>query len=193
MLERKNGASNAESICDKSVLESLYYACGKHKWGDTNNNNNNANVDSPQYLCTLYKISPIQFEWIALNERASTQAWKDIEGLFEKKSWHNIKSKNFTIHIHLDKTILQLYNLNAPVAILNYFLSHVDDPNRRLALARKVNANRSIVDAFVLLKERNELQMFSEKLEHGTEEKFYAENALKNMVNNSFYKILIFL
>lgn len=33
----------------------------------------------------LFKISQPQFEWIVLNERSRSQAWRDLEGIFEKK------------------------------------------------------------------------------------------------------------
>lgn len=94
-----------------------------------------------------------------------------------------MKQKSFTIHIPIEKAILQLHNLGAPQAILNKFLAQVDDPNRKLALARKVEATHSIIDALVGLKDKVELEVFKERLESGTEARFYAENALKNMVS----------
>lgn len=179
IFEKSTGGPETTKLIDSSVLESLYYTCSKHKWGETTSSNS---PTTPQRFVEMYQISPAQFEWIALNERGKSQAWRDVESLFEKKSWHSIKSKSFSIHIPLDKAILKLFSLNAPPPVLNYFLGKMDDQQRKLQLSRKINAVRSIVDALVALKDKMELEVLKEQLEAGTEEKFYAENALKNLV-----------
>lgn len=77
---------------------------------------------------------------------------------------------------------------------MNSFLSHVDDASNKLVLARKVGAVRSVVDSLVTLKDKVELENLKDRLGNGTEEKFYAENALKNLVSVSFcYMLGIFL
>lgn len=179
IFEKSTGGPETTKLLDSSVLESLYYTCSKHKWGEATSSNS---PTTPQRFVEMYQISSAQFEWIALNERGRSQAWRDVESLFEKKSWHSIKSKSFSIHIPLDKAILKLFSLNAPPPVLNYFLGKIDDQQRKLQLSRKINAVRSIVDALVALKDKTELEVLKERLEAGTEEKFYAENALKNLV-----------
>ena len=82
----------------------------------------------------------------------------------------------------MDKLILQLYQLEAPVAVLNYFLPKISDASHRLALAKKACATKSVVDALVELKNRQELEILCETLTPGVEERFYAENALKCLV-----------
>jgi hypothetical protein len=176
-------------IFDKSVVETLYHVCEKFKWSDGNQSTNQSTMMNPYKLSETYQLLPATFEWVALNERAKCQAWRDVEALFEKKSWYNLKQRSFTIHIPVEKAILQLHNLGAPQAILNKFLAQIDDPSRKLALARKVAATHSVIDALVALKDRGELEVFKERLESGTEARFYAENALKNMV--SFLEIPI--
>lgn len=172
------------NILDSSVLESLYFACMNHKWTLSNDHTSFARPSSPQKFADTYKISQSQFDWIALNERAHRQAWLDLENIFDRKSWHTLKtSKSFSINVPLDRAILQLSALDAPVAVLNQFLAHIDDPQRRLALARKLNAGKSIVDALIELKNRTELEAYLETLKIGNEVRFYGENALKNLVS----------
>uniref|UniRef100_A0A1Q3F3J0 Putative vps16b n=1 Tax=Culex tarsalis TaxID=7177 RepID=A0A1Q3F3J0_CULTA len=173
-------APNAGSILDGSVLETLHYACGRYKWGDTAHQSSPTN---PFKLAEAHAVGQPQFEWVALNERARAKAWLDFEHIFERKAWLNLKQKSFTIHIPIDRTILRLSALNAPEPVLNNFLAKVDDPARRLGLARRVNAKRGVVDALVALKDRTELEQFKDGLEAGTEERFYAENALKSLNN----------
>lgn len=82
---------------------------------------------------------------------------------------------------------MQLHSLDAPMAVLNYFLAHLVDARRRLVLARKIGASKSVTDALVELKDRQGLDDFLQSIPAGTEVRYYAENALKNLV--SFVKV----
>ncbi|CAO1409405.1 unnamed protein product [Diamesa serratosioi] len=170
-----------DDVLDKSVVETLYYCCSRFKWKD---NASNA-CTNPYKVMEQYAVQPGQFEWIALMERGKAQAWRDVEALFEKKAWHSFKQKSFTIHIPIEKVILQLHFLEAPQPILNSFLSHVEDLEKRLNLAKKVNATRQIIDTLVLQKDKNGLEEFKEGLVEGSEEKFYAENAISKLGSTS--------
>lgn len=94
--------------------------------------------------------------------------------------------KSFSINIPLDRAILQLHSLDAPQPVLHHFLAKISDARRRLVLARKLGSTKSSVDALVELKDRKELEMFIAHLAPSTEVRFYAENALKNLVNFNF-------
>ncbi|XP_058453840.1 vacuolar protein sorting-associated protein 16B [Malaya genurostris] len=177
IAEQHSNGLNVGSILDQSVLNTLFYVCGRYKWGDTSLQTN----ENPFKLVEAHQVAQSQFEWIALNERARRQAWLDFEHIFEKKAWLNLKQKSFNIHIPLDKTILRLFALHAPDPVLSNFLSKVEDPQRRLVLARKVNAKKTIIDALVALKDRIELESYRNSLDAGTEERFYAENAIKSL------------
>lgn len=80
--KEKQGNSKAFEILDRPVLETLYYASSQYKWNDATNN---ATANSPYKLMEMFKVSQSQFEWVALNERSRSQAWRDLEGIFEKK------------------------------------------------------------------------------------------------------------
>ncbi|XP_055641246.1 vacuolar protein sorting-associated protein 16B [Toxorhynchites rutilus septentrionalis] len=164
---------------DQSVLEILFYICSRYKWGDSSVQS----YENPFKLAEAHQVSQSQLEWVALNERAKRQAWLDFEHIFEKKAWLNIKQKSFNMHIPIDKTILRLFSLHAPDPVLISFLNKVEDPARRLALARNVKSKKGIIDALVGLKDRTELENYQNTLAAGTEERFYAENALKTFNN----------
>lgn len=164
-------------ILEKSVIETLYHSCEKfNKWSDPTSVNS---ITNPFKIVENYSITPAQFEWIAINERGKSQAWRDIETLFEKKSV--LKKKTFVIHIPLELTILRLHQLRAPQAVLNSFLQHLDDPERRLALSKKVGAINSIVESLVQLKDRIALEEFKESLPNGTPEYYNAEKAITSL------------
>jgi VPS33B-interacting protein in polarity and apical restriction len=165
-------------VLENSVVETLYYCCEKfQKWSDPTANS----LTNPYKVVEKYGVVPAQFEWVALNERGKSQAWRDVEILFEKKSV--IKKKSFLIHIPLELAIIRLHQLRAPQAVLNAFLQHLDDPERRLALSKKVGAINSIVESLVLLKNPQELQTFKETLASGTSEYFFAEKAITNLTS----------
>ena len=165
-------------ILEKSVIETLYFCCEKfNKWSDPSV----GVITNPFKIMENFGVAPAQFEWVALNERGKSQAWRDIEGLFEKKSV--LKKKSFSIHIPLELAIIRLYHLRAPQAILNTFLQHVDDPERRLALSKKVGAIHSIVESLVHLRDKSALEEFKDTLASGTAEYFYAEKAITTLSN----------
>lgn len=164
---------------DASVLETLYHLCGKFKWTDSNATTNAFN--NPYKMMELYQVLPAQFEWVAVNERGKCQAWRDVEGLFEKKSFLN--QRTFNINCPLEAIILLVHKLKAPNPVLHTFLGNVEDPQVKIELARKVNCPRSIIDALEVLKDKAELENFKNKMPEKSEDFFYAENALKNLVN----------
>lgn len=164
---------------DSSVLETLFYLCSKFKWSDSTAISNALN--NPYKMMELYQVLPAQFEYLAVTERGKCQAWRDIVGLFEKKSF--LKQNTFTMNCPLDAIILQLHKLLAPQPVLNTFLGNVDDPHLKIELARKVNCPKSIIDALEVLKDKVELENYKSKMPEKSNDYFYAENALKNLVS----------
>lgn len=169
-------------VLDKSILETLYYACEKFQKFSDSSSSSRQSMTNPFKMCEQYSISSGQFEWIALNQRAKVQAWRDIESLFEKKSTV-LKQKTFVINIPLEIVILKLHHLRAPQAVLNSFLQHIEDPERRLQLSKKVGAIHSIVDSLAILKDKSALEEFKESLPNGTAEYFYTEKAITTLSN----------
>lgn len=183
-LKEKISNPKLINILDSSPLESLYVACSNHKWNAASSDLSIANQSNPYQFADMFKISQSQFEWIILNERAQSQIWCDLDKIFEKKTWHSLKTtKHFSISVPLERVIFQLNMLGAPADVLNQFLAHIDDPQRRLALAKRFNAGKSIVDSLAELKNREELELFIETLNVRDHVRIAAENALKNMVN----------
>lgn len=182
----KEKISNPKLInnLDSSPLESLFVACSNHKWSSASADTSVPNPSNPYQFANTFKIAQSQFDWVTLNERAQSQAWCDLDKIFEKRSWHSLKTtKTLAISVPLERVIFQLNYLDAPPDILNMFLSHIDDPLRRLALAKRFNVGKSVVDSLVELKYRDELEEFIQTLGVRDNIRIQAENALKNMVN----------
>lgn len=177
-----------KNILDAPVLESLYHACSNFKWSAAASSSSDPAIiggqSNPYKFVDAYKVSQSQFDWIALNERAQDQKWCDLDTIFEKKTWHTLKTtKTFSLNVPLDRVVRQLHALDAPVAVLNSFLARIDDVHKRLELAKRYNASRSIVDALVELKDRGELERYAETLAKSTDVRIYADNAIKNLVS----------
>ncbi|GAB0096727.1 Vacuolar protein sorting-associated protein 16B [Sergentomyia squamirostris] len=172
-------STDVKECLDKPALETLYHVCQKHRWTD----NKTPTPGNPYNFAKLYQISASQFEWIVLNERGRSKAWRDLDALFEKKTF--IKS-TFSIHIPLDKVVIRLHQLEAPTPVLNTFLSKIDDTQKRLILARKVEAVRTVIDCLVALKEKGDLLTVRNGLEPGTPDRFYADNCLESLQNSKW-------
>lgn len=163
-------------VLDESVLETLFVCCEKFKWASPNS----TQPLNPWTFVEKYNVTPAQFEWIALNSRGKSQDWR-LEELFERKSV--LKKNVFSIHIPIELTIIRLHYLEAPQPILNFFLKHIEDPERRLMLSKKVGAIHSIIESLVLLKDKTALSSFKDSLATGTVEYYSAENALTSLTN----------
>lgn len=183
-LKEKINNPKLINILDTSPLESLYVACQNHKWSSASSDLSVANQSNPYHFADAFKIAQPQFDWITLTERAQSQAWRDLDKIFERKSWHSLKTtKSFSITVPLERVIFQLNAFDAPADVLNTFLAHIDDPHRRLALAKQFNAGKSIVDSLYELKNREGLQQFIATLNIRDNVQIHAENALKNLVS----------
>lgn len=180
-LKEKINNSKLINILDASPLETLFHTAASNvSW----NSASVANQSNPYYFADMFNVSQSQFDWISLNERGQSQAWCDIDKIFEKKSWHSLKTtKSFSINVPLERAIFQLSALDAPANVLNIFLAHIDDPYRRLAVARRLNAGKSIVDSLVELRNRDELVDYIGTLHIRDNVRIHAENALKNLVS----------
>lgn len=183
-LKEKISNPKLLNVLDSSPLESLFFASMNHKWSNASADFSVPNQSNPYQFADMFKISQPQFDWITLNERAKTQAWCDLEKIFERKSWHSLKTtKTFSISVPLERVIFQLSAYDAPADILNMFLMQIDDPNRRLVLAKRFPlAGKTVVDTLVELKNREELEQFIDTLSVRDNVRIHGENALKNMV-----------
>lgn len=172
--EKTKGGPYSASLVGKPALESLFYCSHTHNWSESQS----TTINNPYVFAKQYQISQSQFEWIVLTERGRSQAWCDLDGLFEKKQFMKV---SFHMNIPLDKVIFRLFELDAPQAILYKFLSRIEDHQKRLLMARKVGSAKSIVDALVGLKAKQELGLYLENLPKGSPNRFYADSAFDNM------------
>jgi hypothetical protein len=88
LSEKAIGHAGANEIINTSVLHTLYYVCGKYKWGS-----DEKSPENPLIFSEIYQVTLSQYQWVAMNERANHQAWRDLELLFEKKVKKKIKTQ----------------------------------------------------------------------------------------------------
>lgn len=178
LLEKENGLRKTLGQ-NPTPIEVLYACC------QANNNWKEQDMSkplSPQRFASDQQISPAQYEWTALNERAQAQAYADLECIFERvPSWHPLKSKQFHISFDLALAVIRLYELQAPSTVLQLFLSKMGNSVEKLALAQRVKCIKAVIDAMAGLKQQQELQQLKDTLPDRSEEQFYCENALKSL------------
>lgn len=194
-LSEKIQNPKLKNILDTPVLESLFLTCSNFKWSAAAASASDpatiGGQSNPYKFAETYKVSQSQFDWIVLNERALDQKWCDLDTIFEKKTWHTLKTaKTFSINVSMDRVIRQLHALDAPAAVLNSFLAHIDEVHKRLELATRYNASRSIVDALVELKDRSELERYADTLTKSTDIRIYADNAIRKLVSKQRYSYM---
>ncbi|EDW16768.1 vacuolar protein sorting-associated protein 16B [Drosophila mojavensis] len=162
---------------DPTPIEVLYACCAQNKnWKEQDM----LKISSPQRFAADQEISPAQYEWTALNERAQSQAYADLECIFERVSgWHPLKSKQFHISFDLTLAVQRLFELQAPATVLQLFLSKMSNSPEKLVLAQRVKCIKAVIDAMVSMKQQQELQQLKQTLPDRSEEQFYCENALR--------------
>ncbi|XP_046616432.1 spermatogenesis-defective protein 39 homolog [Neodiprion virginianus] len=154
-----------------SVLDCLQNAC-QHHW-----NASEGSLVSPTNLSKQHDVSPRQYQCVALTTRASMQAWDDIESIVLTKGW--LGSKKLQTSLAIEDILQILHENQAPSSLLAKFLSYIDDLDRRLSLAKKLQCHRAVIDIFVLQRDRVALSEYKSSLHSQSEQYFYAENALR--------------
>ncbi|XP_033327898.1 spermatogenesis-defective protein 39 homolog [Megalopta genalis] len=162
---------NEELELNTSVLECLRHVSKGH-W-----NLPEGTLMSPEILSQVHNISPRQYQKVALEVRASAGEWEDVDGLLLTKGW--LGSKKLQLHLPIEDVIKILYKNKAPTHILEKYLKHVDNVEKRLELAKNMHCFRIVIDIFVQLADRAALTEYKTKLQPQSEEYFYAENALR--------------
>ncbi|XP_073817468.1 vacuolar protein sorting 16B [Musca autumnalis] len=174
----RNNLNNMVDV-NSSPVEVLYACCAKNtNWKDPDI----TQLISPYRLCNDQHISAGQFDWTALNERARSQAYADLQHIFEQvPTWHPIKQKQFHINISLELAVMRLHELNAPASVIYMFLSNVSSASDKLELAKRVKCTKAIIDALTTLKDVPQLLQIRDSLADRSEEQFYCDNAIKQV------------
>ncbi|ALC46922.1 Vps16B [Drosophila busckii] len=178
-LQEKEKDIVAVLTTQPTPIEVLYGLCTQHKnWKEQDM----LKLSSPQRFAAEQDISPAQYEWTAMNERAHAQAYADLECIFERvANWNPLKPKQFHISFDLALAVLRLHELQAPNTVLQLFLSKMSNTTEKLALAQRVKCIKAVIDAMVGLKQQQELLHLKLTLPERSEEQFYCENALKTL------------
>lgn len=115
-------------VVGTSLVTTLYYCCLYHY------NVSNSHIASPTQMKALFNLTEKQFVWTALTALAQIKHWKEIDNLFQGKSWLG-KSK-MRCCIGFDRAVEILAKAHAPPEVFEKYLQMVDDAEKRLTLAK---------------------------------------------------------
>ncbi|KAG5857679.1 spermatogenesis-defective protein 39 homolog [Anguilla anguilla] len=160
------------SILNMPIITTLYYSCFYH-YGESE-----GTYSSPANIRQTFKISEKQYFLTALGARAKLKAWFDVDSLFTTKNWLGYTKKRSPIGFHRVVDILQ--KNNAPVQVLQEYLSLVEDTELRISLAQKHRCHDIIIDTYKDLKDRQQLIVYRGKVERGSPEDRKIEALLNN-------------
>ncbi|PSN36491.1 hypothetical protein C0J52_05065 [Blattella germanica] len=149
-------AEIAKVLVGQSVLSSLAYAC-RHHWGEPR-----GAASSPLTLSQQQGVSDRHFQWTVLTVRASMKAWDDVEGLFITKSW--LGGKKLKAAVPMEQVVLQLHMHGAPTEVLVKYLELIDNADKRVALAQKLQCHKAVINVFISKRDRQSLISYKANL-----------------------------
>ncbi|XP_003738736.1 spermatogenesis-defective protein 39 homolog [Galendromus occidentalis] len=161
-----------ETILGSSLVDTVRY-CAKYHAKDPE-----THFASPVYLKQEFKLSPEQYSYACISGFAETQNYEAIESFLESKSW--LGKKKLSSSIGFDKIVVILHQHKAPVDLLEKYITYVDDVEDRMELAKKVGAMTSLVNCFVQIRNRTELENLLTKLPRESTAALLAQSALNN-------------
>ncbi|KAH3853184.1 spermatogenesis-defective protein 39 homolog [Dreissena polymorpha] len=162
----------ATSIINMPVITTLYYCCVYH-YGESENL-----LGSPEDIRKKHQLTEKQFVWTTLRARAKLHKWDDVETLFTTKNWlGNTKMKSV---IGFEKVCQVLNQQGTPPDILKKFFRNIDDVDRRLELANKLQCHDAIIETYQQRGNRSALQAYFDKLKPQSREWFLAGGVLKD-------------
>ncbi|ESO86407.1 hypothetical protein LOTGIDRAFT_129312 [Lottia gigantea] len=160
------------SILDMPLITTLYYCCLYHY------NLAENSLASPIAIKKRHQLSDKQFLFSAIAAQSKLKNWKNIEELLTSKGWFG--STKMKSAIGFDKVVEILHKNNAPSEMLKIYIAFIDDMDLRLETAQKYHCHKAVIDVFVALRDRGQLESYSSKLKHGTQEHLYSSDALRN-------------
>ncbi|XP_064483830.1 spermatogenesis-defective protein 39 homolog isoform X3 [Ornithodoros turicata] len=158
------------SVVGTSLVTTLYYCCMYHYHKPV------GHVANPSGIKDLFGLTEKQYMWTALTALAQIRHWKEIDNLFQSKSWLG-KSK-MRCCIGFDRAVQVLMTMKAPPEVFEKYLQLVDDTDKRLALAKKNKCYNVVIDTLVSLRDRQQLISYRDELMPQSVPFFKAQEAL---------------
>lgn len=143
-------------VVGTSLVTTLYYCCLYHY------NVPNSHIASPSQMKAVFNLTEKQFVWTALTALAQIKHWKEIDNLFQGKSWLG-KSK-MRCCIGFDKAVEILAKAHAPPEVFERYLQMVDDSEKRLTLAKAHKCHSVAIETLVYLRDRQRLLRYKSEV-----------------------------
>ncbi|XP_077537373.1 spermatogenesis-defective protein 39 homolog isoform X2 [Haemaphysalis longicornis] len=144
-------------VVGTSLVTTVYYCCLYHY------NVSHNHIASPNQMRVLFNLTEKQFVWTALSALAQIKHWKEIDNLFQGKSWLG-KSK-MRCCIGFDKAVEILAKAHAPPEVFEKYLQMVDDAEKRYALAKVHKCHSVAIETLVYLRDRQRLLRYKSEIQ----------------------------
>ncbi|XP_050497174.1 spermatogenesis-defective protein 39 homolog isoform X3 [Diabrotica virgifera virgifera] len=162
----------------ESVIEQLAVLC-KKEW-DVNKNAVEVIFEFKKRL----KIDDFAFEWTVMNVLASKGMWPQLNDFFMKPNWLTKKHSLKTV-IPTELFVYGLSKHNPPKDVLEQYLPYINNTERSLLLAQKLNCHKFVIQHYINQRDRVGLinykaSLIANKLTPQNPEYFMIENALQS-------------
>lgn len=162
----------ARSIVNMPVITTLYYCCVYH-YDEPENL-----FSSPAAIRKEHQLTEKQYVWTAVKARARLKKWADIDSLFTTKGW--LGGTKMKCVIGFDRVSSVLHKSDAPSDVVAKYLKLVDDIEKRLELAKKMQCHEAIIDTYLAQRDRKALENYFGILKPNSKEWFYAKDVLSS-------------
>ena len=175
MLEKQGrhvALPRTRPVTNLPLLTTLFYCCIYHYEEPENL------LSSPTSIRKDHQLTEKQYVWTALRARAKMKKWADIDGLFTTKGW--LGGTKMRSVIGFDKVSAVLHRFEAPSSVLCKYLMLVDDVEKRLDMAFKMNSHKAVIETYAAQRDRRSLESYQNKLKLNSEEWFYCKDVLNS-------------
>ncbi|OXA59443.1 spermatogenesis-defective protein 39 homolog [Folsomia candida] len=125
-----------------------------------------------------FNLNVKQYNWVVLKALVVQQKWPQIEALLLTKTW--LGSSKDRCLLPLEEVCNTLKDGDAPIDLVARFVRLIDDTEKKLVIARKLNCHSVVIDVYAAQKDRAAILTYKSNLEDNSKEFVYAETILKH-------------
>lgn len=144
------------SLVGTPLITTLYYCCMYHYHKPV------GHIANPSQIRDLFNLTEKQYMWTALTALTQIRHWREIESLFQSKSW--LGKAKLRCCIGFDRAVEVLVTMKAPPEMFEKYLQLVDDTEKRLALAKRYKCHSVVINTLVSLRDRQQLVRYRGEL-----------------------------
>ncbi|KAK5639576.1 hypothetical protein RI129_012068 [Pyrocoelia pectoralis] len=161
-------------VSSDTITEELAALC-KSQW-ENSSDGNSCGKQITEFRA-LHNLNDFQYEWVIINALCAFKMWKRLKYLFIKPNWLTKRNIIKSV-INPQLFITVLHKHNAPISVLEEFLSCIVDTDVSLFLAKKLLCHAFVINFYASQRDRMAIHMYKSEIPRESEYYNYAERIL---------------